>query len=77
VKKVDFARYRFIRSLFEQMGFTGDELEDRVRIWLVFQSAQRTVSVPKAAGSAGVKVNGAVHDPIARRHAFFTTPRKG
>jgi len=74
VKKVDFARYRFIHSLFEQMGFEGDELEDRVRIWLVFHSTHHAVSVPD--GSAGAKTGGLAHDPIARRHAFFTEPSK-
>ncbi len=73
VKKVDFARYRFIRSLFEEMGFEGDELEDRVRIWLVFHSTHHAVSVPS--GKAGAKTV-AAHDPIARRHAFFTEPPK-
>jgi PAS domain S-box-containing protein len=47
VKKVDLARYRFIRSLFAKIGFEGDDLEDRVRLWLVFQSAQNTIYVPK------------------------------
>jgi len=80
VKKVDFARYRFVRSLFEQMGFAGDELEDRVKIWLVFHSTHHAVSVPGA--SAGVrkkaraKTSGPEPDPIARRHAFFTEPGK-
>jgi hypothetical protein len=67
VRKVDLARYRFIRSLFAQMGFEGDELEDRARIWLVFESAQHTIYLPKASGS--------VEDAINRRHAFFTQPR--
>jgi AcrR family transcriptional regulator len=67
VRQVDLARYRFIRSLFAEMGFEGAELEDRVRIWLVFQSAQRTVYLPKRSGN--------VEDVIIRLHTFFTQPR--
>ena len=66
VKKVDLARYDFIRSLFSEMGFEGRELEDRLRIWLVFHSAQSTVFVPKD--------NGDAEEEIIRRHAFFTRP---
>ena len=67
VRKVDLARYRFIRSLFAEMGFEGTDLEDRVRIWLVFQSAHHTVYSPKRLGNG--------KDAIIRRHAFFTQPR--
>ncbi len=67
VRKVDLARYRFIRSLFAEMGFEGAELEDRVRIWLVFESAQHTIYLPKRSGNG--------EDSIVRRHAFFTQPR--
>jgi AcrR family transcriptional regulator len=66
VRKVDQARYRFIRSLFAEMGFEGPDLENRVRIWLVFYSAKRTVHVPKSPEDD--------EDAIARRHAFFTRP---
>lgn len=47
VKKVDIARYRFIRSLFVEMGFAGQDLECRVRAWLVFASASRSVNFPR------------------------------
>jgi AcrR family transcriptional regulator len=67
VRKVDLARYRFIRSLFAEMGFEDTELEDRVRIWLVFESAQHTVYLPKRSGNG--------EDAIVRRHAIFTQPR--
>ena len=67
VRKVDLARYRFIRSLFAEMGFKGDDLEDRVRIWLVFESAKHTVYLPKRSRNG--------EDPIIRRHTFFTEPR--
>lgn len=64
VRKVDLIRYRFVRSLFAEMGFEGSDLEDRVRIWLVFHSAQRTVFVPEERGDQD--------QAIKRRHAFFT-----
>jgi AcrR family transcriptional regulator len=67
VRKVDLARYRFIRSLFAEMGFEGDDLEDRVRVWLVFESAKRTVYLPKRSGND--------EESIIRRHAFLTQPR--
>ena len=47
VKKVDAARYRFIRSLFVEMGFAGKDLECRVRAWLVYSSASRSVNFPR------------------------------
>jgi AcrR family transcriptional regulator len=64
VRKVDLARYRFIRSLFAEMGFEGDDLEDRVRVWLVFESAKRTIYLPKRSGND--------EESIIRRHAFLT-----
>ena len=66
VRKVDRSRYDFVRSMFAEMGFTGADLEDRVHIFLVFVSAQRTIHVPD-----GTKAD---LDTIARRHAFFTRP---
>jgi AcrR family transcriptional regulator len=67
IRKVDLKRYKFIHSLFAEMGFRGNDLEDRVRIWLVFHSAQHTVHVPETSKDE--------EEEIARRHAFFTQPR--
>jgi hypothetical protein len=61
-------RYEFVRSLFSAMGFKGDDLEERVSIWLVFHSAQRTVYVPQTKGSR--------QEAIKRHHAFFTRRSK-
>ncbi|MEY8099770.1 TetR/AcrR family transcriptional regulator [Falsihalocynthiibacter sp. S25ZX9] len=44
VKKVDQNRQRFIRTIFEEMGFTGVDLETRLRAWLVYASSNRSVS---------------------------------
>lgn len=46
VREVDLARYRFIRELFEEMGFEGEALELRTRMWLVFAAANSTVGFP-------------------------------
>ena len=62
VREVDHARYRFVRGLFAEMGFDGTDLEERVRVWLVFHSAQRTVYVPEANRGP---------DTTQRLHAFF------
>ena len=64
VRKVDLARYRYVRSLFAELGFKGRELRERVRIWLVFHSAQRTVHMPESANRG--------RSQIAWRYAFFT-----
>lgn len=69
VRKVDEARYAYVRSLFAEMGFTGAELEMRVDIWLVYHSAQNTVhtsSRPKNSKAA-----------LRRRHEYFTGRRAG
>jgi AcrR family transcriptional regulator len=68
VEEVDTLRYKFVRSLFSEMGFKGNDLEDRVRIWLVFHSAQGAVFIPKD----GQRSDAA----IKRWHAFFTRPAK-
>lgn len=46
VHDVDLARYRFIHGLFEEMGFSGNDLEMRVRVWLVYASAGGSVNFP-------------------------------
>ena len=68
VEKVDLARYEFVRLLFSEMGFEGQDLEDRLRIWLVFHSAQSTVFVPNDTEDTEEAINS--------RHAFFTRPRE-
>jgi AcrR family transcriptional regulator len=66
VEEVDTHRYKFIRSLFSEMGFTGSDLEDRVRIFLVFHSAQGAVFIPNGRQRSDAM--------IKRWHAFFTHP---
>ena len=50
VRAVDLERYAFIQGLFEEIGFSGDELELRTRIWLVFAAASSSISFPEDAG---------------------------
>jgi hypothetical protein len=38
VEKVDKARFEYIKSVFTEMGFTGDELEVRSMIFQVYHS---------------------------------------
>ena len=40
VKKVDEFRLKYVRSLFEDMGFEGEELETRTRTFVVFYSLE-------------------------------------
>ncbi len=46
VHEVDRLRYEFVAELFAEMGFQGDDLEERVRLFLVYESAQHTVWFP-------------------------------
>ena len=40
VKQTDAARYSFVRSIFQDLGFSGDELEMRTRTFVVFHSLE-------------------------------------
>ncbi|MFC3614878.1 TetR/AcrR family transcriptional regulator [Lutimaribacter marinistellae] len=64
VRQVDIARHRTINDLFAGMGFEGDELRERTRIWLVFHSAQSTVHIPEDAA--------VTKETIMHRFRFFT-----
>jgi AcrR family transcriptional regulator len=43
LKQIDLGRYEFVAALFKEMGFTGDDLEMRVRTFLVFYSLEMTL----------------------------------
>ena len=45
VRKVDQNRLAFIRSLFSEMGFKGDELEMRTRTYVIYVSLQDALFV--------------------------------
>ena len=45
VRKVDQFRLNYLRSLFSEMGFKGDELEMRTRTFVIYSSFQRGLFV--------------------------------
>ena len=64
VKKVDQERLQFIRQLFSEMGFTGDELEIRAHTFAGFHSLEKGFLAD---------VDGMKMERILKlRHAFFT-----
>jgi AcrR family transcriptional regulator len=46
LEKVENFRYRFIRSLFEQIGFKGDQLESRTRTFICYFSLETFLQIP-------------------------------
>ena len=50
VKRVDKARYNYIRSLFAEMGFTGDDLEIRTSLFVCYHTWERNTffDLPKS-----------------------------
>lgn len=47
VKRVDAARYTYVRSLFEEIGYEGEDLEMRVRTFIVFASSHNAIHFPE------------------------------
>lgn len=66
VKKVDKQRFVFVRSLFAELGFKGQELEMRTRTFVVFHSLELG-SFARGTKKERLKL-------LKRRHAFFTRP---
>jgi AcrR family transcriptional regulator len=66
VRRVDQQRIRVVRSLFEEMGFSGTELEMRTSTFVVFQSMELGFLVRAS------KKKRRRH--LRARHAFFTKP---
>ena len=64
VREVDMARYELVRSMLAEMGFEGADLEERVRLFLVYASGQHTVYFPEASRAA--------RDSIERRLEILT-----
>lgn len=52
LREVDMQRYEFVRGVFESIGFSGADLDMRVRLFLVFVSARRSVYMPQRDGDA-------------------------
>ena len=66
VQKVDEMRYEYVRSLFNEMGFQGDELEMRTITFVVFHSMDSGLYF-KSSKKERQKL-------IELRHSFFTRP---
>ena len=66
VKKVDELRLIFVRSLFSELGFVGQELEMRARTFVVFHSLEL--------GSYARGTKKERHKLLKLRHTFFTKP---
>ncbi len=66
VKKVDKQRYAFVRSIFVELGFKGQELEMRTRTFVVFHSLE-SGSFVRGTKKERLKL-------LKLRHAFFTRP---
>jgi AcrR family transcriptional regulator len=49
VRRVDETRYRYVRSQFKELGFSGDELEMRTRTFVVFHSMQDMFTLQESA----------------------------
>jgi AcrR family transcriptional regulator len=56
MRRVDARRLRVVRGLFEELGFTGDELEMRARTFFVYQSLERSLFM---------------REPVARRRRLM------
>jgi len=64
VENVDKARFEFIKSVFAEMGFSGDELETRSMIFQVYHSLSIALKGPF------FEKNRLKHEKL--RHQFFT-----
>ena len=66
LQKVDEQRLAFVRGLFAEMGFSGDELEMRAQTFAGFHSLERGFFA-RASQQGRIKY-------VKLRHAFFTRP---
>jgi AcrR family transcriptional regulator len=64
VEKVDRVRFEYIKSVFTEMGFTGDELETRSMIFQVYHSLSNALQ------GSFFRKNRFKHENL--RHQFFT-----
>jgi AcrR family transcriptional regulator len=66
VAKVDMLRYEFVRGLFSEMGFAGDELEMRTMLFQVYHSGSHSLK------GKFFEENRLKHEEL--RHRLFTQP---
>ncbi len=63
VERVDRHRYKLVKSLFRDMGFSGDELEMRARTFFVFNSFDPGVTIRESRKQQKAR--------LKLRHEFF------
>ena len=63
VRKVDGIRYGFVRDIFADMGFDGDQLDLRTRLFVTVQSSLGGMLLPASGLS--------LQEEIKQQHAFF------
>jgi len=66
VSKVDRMRLTLVRGLFKEMGFEGDELETRTRIFVTAMSFNNGILAREPRGKR--------RESLRQWHAFFTRP---
>jgi len=66
VSKVDRMRLTLVRGLFKEMGFEGDELETRTRIFVTAMSFNHGILAREPRGKR--------RESLRQWHAFFTRP---
>ena len=66
VRKVDRMRLTFVRGLFKEIGFEGDELETRTRIFVTVMSLESGILVRDPQDKR--------LDSLRQWHAFFIRP---
>lgn len=66
VQKVDRQRFKFVRSIFCDLGIEGEELDLRTRLFVTYHSAERGMHFPRS------KLKAEEH--IDRLYRFFTRP---
>ena len=65
VRKSDKTRYSYVRSLFQELGFKGEELEMRTRTFVVFYSLERAITVKETSKQRSTR--------LALRHRLLTS----
>ena len=64
VEQVDRRRFEYVRSLLQEMGFSGSELDVRTRLFVVYHSSNAGMRLPPSRLEAD--------DEIRLRHAILT-----
>ena len=68
LQRIDRTRYESVRSLFLEMGFTGDELEMRTQTLVIYYNFMDGFSIEMSDDEDAIRRQNLL------RHAFLTTP---